>query len=169
MFVAVIINSLMISSRGSSLAWPDLVCLLFTVVRKHLSQVPGRAHSQDQGLAPGRGPPAGEGAGERREGRQTGAIGRQHRGDLRPDTTEEEEEQEEEWGGGVTVWGGDDRGADWTREETDRLTDWEPKGLAPPGVQQMKTWTCFVKLEIYINQWLIAGDIIVEAIPTSGN
>ena len=38
------------------------------VYREHLSQVPGRAHRQDEGLEAGRGPPAGQGAGERREG-----------------------------------------------------------------------------------------------------
>ena len=66
---------------------------MFIVVRKHLRQVPGGAHSQDPSLATGRGPPPGEGAGERCEGRQTGETGGKHRRDLLTDTTQEEEER----------------------------------------------------------------------------
>ena len=62
--------------------------------RQHLSQVPGRAHRPDGRLEAGGGPPPGQGAGERREGRQAGEAGGEHR------PGEEGEEDGGEKGGG---------------------------------------------------------------------
>ena len=48
------------------------------VCRQHLCQVPRRAHRQDEGLEARRGPPTGQGAGERREGRPAREAGGEH-------------------------------------------------------------------------------------------
>ena len=63
-------------------------CLDDLLCRQYLSQVPGRAHSQDGWLEAGRGSLVGEGAGECSEGCETGEAGGGH-------WSEEEREEEE--------------------------------------------------------------------------